>query len=261
MQPLTPLVHPAAIIEEGALLGDGVSIGPYSIIEEHAKIGDGSKIGSHVVIEGWTTVGRDCSVGHGSVLGSAPQDKKYRNKKSYVVIGDRNTIREFVTVNSATDEGEKTIIGDDNLLMAYVHVAHNCVIGNHVILANAVNLGGHITIDDYACVGGMTPVHQFVHIGKHAFIGGASRVAMDVAPFVRAAGNPLRASGLNTVGLVRRGFSAEKRAELKRIYRIFFRSGLTAKESIEQLGKEFPASPEAQEFIQFVLKSERGMTR
>ena len=255
-----PQVHPTALVDPHARLAEDVVVGPYCIISGEVEIGSGTVLGSNVVLEGWTRVGRNCRILHSAVLGTLPQDLKYKGARSLVEIGNSNTIREFVTINRATGEGEKTVVGDNNLLMAYVHLAHNCIIGNGVILANAVNLAGHVRIDDYAIVGGMTPVHQFVRIGRHAFVGGGSRVPKDVPPFVRAAGNPLRIVGLNSVGLQRREFPADVRLELKRLYRLFYRSNLNVSQAIAKSRAELRDIPEVREFLSFVEKSERGVS-
>jgi UDP-N-acetylglucosamine acyltransferase len=256
-----PQIHPTAIVDPAARLSPDVIVGPYCKVSGEAEIGPGTVLGSGVVVEGATKIGEKCRIGHYAVVGSLPQDLKYRGARSIVEIGDANTIREFVTINRATGEGEKTVIGDNNLLMAYVHVAHNCVIGDHVILANAVNLAGHVSIEDFASVGGLTPVHQFVRIGAHSFIGGGSRVPKDVPPFVRAAGNPLRIVGLNSIGLMRREFSPEQRLQLKRLYRIFYRSRLNTGQALAKIAAELPPSPDVVRFVEFVKSSERGVER
>ncbi len=256
-----PQIHPTAIVDPRAELSEDVVVGPYCIISGSVEIGAGTVLGTGVVVEGVTKIGKDCKVAHYALIGSQPQDLKYKGARSAVEVGDTNTIREFVTIHSATEEGEKTVIGNGNLLMAYVHVAHNCVIGNNVILANVVNLAGHVFIDDFASVGGLTPVHQFVRVGKYSFIGGGSRVPKDVPPYVRAAGNPLRVVGLNSVGLTRRNFSQEQRLLLKRLYRIFYRSGLNTAQALARIGEELPDTPEVKEFAEFVRSSQRGVER
>jgi UDP-N-acetylglucosamine acyltransferase len=256
-----PQIHPTAIVDPGAKLAADVVIGPYCVISGDVELGAGTVLGSGAVVEGATRIGKNCRIAHHAVVGSLPQDLKYRGARSLVEIGDCNTIREFVTINRATDEGDRTVVGNNNLLMAYVHLAHNCAIGNNVILANAVNLAGHVTIEDFASVGGLTPVHQFVRIGKYSFIGGGSRVPKDVPPFVRAAGNPLRVVGLNSIGLMRRGFSPEVRLQLKRLYRLFFRSQLNTSQALARIEAELPATREIREFVEFVRKSERGVER
>jgi UDP-N-acetylglucosamine acyltransferase len=256
-----PHIHPTAIVDPAARLAADVTVGPHCFVSGEVEMGAGTVLGAGVVVEGPARIGKNCRLAHHAVVGTVPQDLKYKGGRSLVEIGDSNTIREFVTINKATDEGDKTVVGNNNLLMAYVHLAHNCVIGNNVILANAVNLAGHVTINDFASVGGLTPIHQFVRVGRYAFIGGGSRVPKDVPPFVRAAGNPLRIVGLNSVGLVRRGFTQEVRLELKRLYRLFFRSGLNTSQALARIEAELPGTPEVMEFVQFVRSSQRGVER
>ena len=254
-------IHDTAIVHSGASIGRGVSIGPYSIIGEDVKIGDGCSIGSCVRIEGKTTFGKNNRVFHGAAIGSIPQDLKYRGADSFVTIGDDNVFREFVTINVATDEGESTVIGDKNLLMAYVHVAHNCIIGDNVILANSVNLAGHVIVQDYAIIGGVVPVHQFVTIGSHSFIGGGSRVPKDILPYVKVAGNPPRVGGINSVGLKRRGFTTEQIVQIKRAYRYIYRSGLNVTQALEKIERELSDTPEIKTLIEFIHNSRRGITK
>jgi UDP-N-acetylglucosamine acyltransferase len=256
-----PRIHPTAIVERGAELGPGVEIGPYSYVGPHVVLGPGCTVGLHVILEGWTSIGPRCQIHHGAVIGNIPQDLKFRGVPSKVVVGADTTIREYATIHAATEEGEATIVGDRVLLMAYTHIAHNCRLGSSVILANAVNLAGHVRVDDYAIVGGLTPVHQFVAIGAHSFIGGGSRVPQDVPPFVKAAGNPLRACGLNSVGMERRGIPAEVRLELKRAYRILYRSQLNVSRALDRILAELKPYPEVHEFVEFVRSSERGIVR
>lgn len=257
----TPLtgVHPTAVVHDDVVLGAGVTIGPGAVIGPGVVIGDGTEIGSHVLIERDTVLGRECRLHHGAVVGSAPQDLKFEGERTEVVIGDRTVVREYVTINRGTRASGRTSVGNDCLLMAYVHVAHDCHLGDRVVLANAVNMGGHVTIGDWAIVGGMTPIHQFVRIGEHAFVGGASRVAKDVAPYVRCAGNPLEMSGLNSVGLRRRGFDAAVRLELKRAYRLFFLSTLNVSQAIARARAELDLLPEVEQFVRFFEQSERGV--
>jgi len=243
-------VHETAIIDSRAQIGG-----------EHVAIGDDTTIGSSVLIDGHTTIGRNNRVYHGASIGTPPQDLKYRGATSYVTIGDNNVIREFVTVNSATEEGESTIIGSNNLLMAYVHVAHNCCISNNVILANAVNLGGHVTVHDYAIVGGVVPVHQFVSIGAHSFIGGGSRIPKDVPPFIKVAGSPPRVSGINSVGLKRRGFTIEQRVLIKKAFCILYRSDLNVTQAVERIEHDLPDCPEIRVIVDFIRGSKRGITK
>ncbi len=254
-------LHGEATVHPRARLGENVSIGPYSVVGENVEIGDGTRIGSCVLLDGHTTLGRNNQVFHGASIGTIPQDLKYKGAKSFVKIGDNNIVREYVTVNSATGEGESTVIGDKNLLMAYVHVAHNCWIGKNVILANAVNLAGYVNVHDYAIIGGIVPVHQFVSIGAHAFIGGGSRIAKDVPPFIKVAGNPPRVGGTNSIGLKRRGFTIEQRVLIKKAYCILYRSDLNVSQAVQRIEKDIPQTPEVKMFIDFICSSKRGITK
>ena len=254
-------IHPTAIVHPGAEIGEGTTIGPYTIIGEHVKLGKGCTIGSCALIEGHTTMGEGNRVFHGASIGTIPQDLKYSGARSFVKIGQNNTMREYVTINCATNEGESTIIGDRNLLMAYVHVAHNCTVASDVILANSVNLAGHVTVQDFAIVGGVVPVHQFVTIGAYSFIGGGSRIPKDIPPFVKVAGNPPRIGGINIVGLQRRGFSEEQIAQIKKAYRYLYRSNLNVTQAVELIEKELPRTPEITILIDFINASERGIAK
>ncbi|MBD3336158.1 MAG: acyl-ACP--UDP-N-acetylglucosamine O-acyltransferase [Candidatus Eisenbacteria bacterium] len=251
----------AAHVSVKAELGEDVRIGPFCFVGPHVVLHDGCRLQSMVRVDGWTTVGRNCRFYHGAVVGSDPQDLKFAGGATRLRIGDNNIFREYCTVNRATKEGEETVLGDNNLVMAYAHVAHNCRLGSHTILANSVNLAGHVVVEDYAIIGGVTPVHQFVHIGQHSIIGGGSRVPKDVAPYTKAAGIPLHSYGLNTIGLQRRGFPDETIMELKRVYRIFFRSGLRVDQALQKIRDEVPPLPEVEAFCRFVDDSERGITR
>lgn len=253
-------VHGAAIIHNGAELGKDVTIGPYSVIGPDVKIGDGTSVASSVLIDGCTAIGAGNTIFHGAVLGTPPQDLKYRGARTLLKIGDNNMIREYATVNTATNEGDATAIGSGCLLMAYSHVAHDCIIGDNVILANAVNLAGHVTIHDYAILGGMVPVHQFVRIGVHSFVGGGSRVAKDVLPYVKVAGSPPKVSGLNTVGLKRRGFEDSQLDSIKAAYRLIYRSGLNVTQAIERIELEVEPSEEIEILLDFIRGSQRGIT-
>ena len=257
--PLWTGIHPSALIHEGAELAGDVTVGPGAIIGPGVVVGAGSTVGSNVLIERDTVIGRECRIHHGAVLGTDPQDLKFEGEETQLVVGDRTVIREYATLNRGTRASGRTVIGSDCMLMAYVHVAHDCHIGDHVILSNAVNMGGHVTIGDWAIVGGMTPIHQFVRIGAHAFVGGASRVSKDVPPYVRAAGSPLELSGLNSVGLRRRGFPDAVRLELKRAYRLFFASEYNVSQALERARAELEMSPEVEVFLSFVEESERGV--
>jgi UDP-N-acetylglucosamine acyltransferase len=254
-------IDPSARVEDGAQLGARVVVGPWCRVGAHARIGDDTVLDSMVVVDGHTEVGPRCHLHHGAVVGTAPQDLKYAGAPTRCLVGADNVFREYCTVNRSTSEAEPTTVGSHCLVMAYAHIAHNCHVGDRVILANSATLGGHVSIGDWAIVGGVTPVHQFVKIGCHAIIGGGSRVPMDVAPYVKAAGSELRLFGLNRVGLERRGFPAETVTALGRLYRIFFRSKLLMAEAITTIRRELPPLPEIEEFVAFVERSERGLTR
>ena len=255
-------IHPTAIVAPTARLGAGVTIGPYSTIGDRVTLGDGTTVGAHVVIEAGVEVGRNCRIFSHAVLGSEPQDLKFRGEKSMLIVGDGTIIREFATLNRATSGGGgKTVVGRGCLIMAYAHVAHDCHLGDGVILANAAMLGGHIVIEEHAIVGGLTGVHQFCRIGAHAIIGGCSGIILDIPPFVKAQGNLARLFGLNTVGLKRRNFPSETIRHLKQAYRLFFLSGLNTSQALERITAELPACAEVQHLVHFIKTSERGITR
>jgi UDP-N-acetylglucosamine acyltransferase len=254
-------IHPTAILHEDAELGPDVEVGPGAVIGPGVIVGAGTRIGSHALIERDTVIGKECAIHHGAVLGTDPQDLKYDGEPTQLVVGDRTVIREYATLNRGTRESGRTTLGSDCLIMAYAHLAHDCHIGDRVILANSVNMGGHVTIGDWAIVGGLTAIHQFVRIGAHAFVGGASRVPMDVPPYVRAAGNPLKMAGLNGIGLRRRGFDADVRRELKQAYRIMFGAEATVAQALEQARAELELFPEVSTFLNFFEDSERGVSR
>jgi UDP-N-acetylglucosamine acyltransferase len=254
-------IHPSAIVDPDAQLGQGVVVGPWALVGPGVAVGDGTEIGARVVLERDTVVGEDCRLFPGAVLGTDPQDLKYQGEPTVLEVGDRTVIREFATLNRGTMASGRTTVGSDCLLMAYSHVAHDCELGNHVILSNSVNMAGHVLIEDWVIVGGITPIHQFVRIGAHAFVGGGSRVSQDVPPYCRAAGNPPSLFGLNSVGLERRGFSDEVRAALKKTYRILFQSKLNVAQAIARVEDEVLPIPEVLHLISFVQASERGVTR
>ena len=254
--------HPTAIIHPKAELEEGVTVGPYSIIGEQVRIGKGTTIGPHSVIDGMTDIGENCKFFPFSSVGAAPQDLKYKNEETSLVIGKNNIFREFVTVHRGTGSGKgKTVIGDDNFFMAYVHVAHDCVIGNRTILANAATLGGHVEIGNDSVIGGLSGIHQFVRIGDYVMIGGASAVAQDIPHFVCAAGNRTSLYGLNVIGLKRKGFSNERLSALKKAYKIIFRSSLTFAEAAKKIREEQPNQPDVDYLIQFIELSKRGISR
>ncbi len=255
-------IHPTAVVHPNARIAEGVEIGPYSVIGEHVTIGRDTKIAPHVLIEGWTTVGERNQIHSFSSIGTPPQDIGYRGEETYLDIGNDNVIRECATVHRATTkEDRKTVIGDRNFLMAYSHVAHDCKLGNNIIMANSVALGGHIFIGDHAILGGIVAVHQFVKIGAYSIIGGQSAVSQDIPPYVSAAGNRAQLYGLNLVGLKRKGFSDAVISTLKRAYKIIFRSGLTQDEALRKTLEEFPDSSEVRTLVDFIRSSKRGITR
>jgi len=255
-------VHPTAIVHPGANVASDVEVGPYSIIEEDVCVDSGTVIGPHVVIKRYASIGKNCRIYQFASIGEIPQDLKFQGEASRLIIGDNNQIREYVTLNRGTEGGGGvTRIGNNNLLMAYAHVAHDCTIGNHTILANAATLGGHIVIEDYASIGGLVAIHQFVRVGRHAFVGGKSAVTLDIPPYMLASGDRAKLHGLNLTGLKRRGFTESSVHALKNAYRILFRSNLKLEEALEQVRAQWGEVPEAAYLSDFIAASERGVTR
>ncbi len=253
-------IHPTAIIDAAAELGPGVTVGPYSLIQGRVVIGEDTEIGPHVVIKEFTTLGARCRIFQFAVLGEIPQDLKFKGEVSQLLVGDNNTIREFATMHRGTALGGGiTRVGAGGLFMAYTHVAHDCQVGDGVIMSNAATLAGHITVEDHAILGGLSAVHQFCRIGCHAFIGGASAVHRDVPPYTLAVGNRAKLVGLNLVGLKRQGFSDTTVQALKRAYEVLFVSGINLKEAMAQIQEEFPRVPEIQHLLRFLEGSERGL--
>ena len=257
-----PGIHRTAIVEEGAKLAGDVEIGPYAVIGPHVEIGAGTRVGAHAVITGHTRIGERNRIFHFVSLGEAPQDKKYAGEPTRLEIGDDNTIREFCTFNTGTaqDRGVTTV-GSHNWIMAYAHIAHDCVVGDHIVLANNATLAGHVEIGDHAILGGLTAVHQFCKVGAHVITGGGTIVYKDIPPFVMAAGQPAVPHGLNNEGLKRRGFSAESLAALKRAYKILYREGNTLAEAQAKLAAEAAAHAEVQALLDFLARAERGIIR
>lgn len=253
-------IHSTAIVDKKAELGDGVEIGPWAFVGPHCSVGAGSVVAMRATLESHVKLGESVRVGIGSVLGGLPQDLKFKGEETWVEVGDGTTIREYVTVNRGTSESLKTTIGKHSFLMSYVHLAHDCHVGNHVIISNGTQLAGHVTVEDYAGISGLCAVHQFTRIGQHCYIGGCSRVPKDVPPYVRAVGNPIALFGLNSVGLQRRGFSPEVLGELKKAYRLFFRSELNVTQAVEQAKADLKPLKEVQALITFLSHSERGTT-
>lgn len=254
-------IHPTAIVDPGATIGENVEIGPYTIVEDNVQIGDGCHIGPHALIAWGTRLGSDVQVHNGAAVGTIPQDLKFGGEETTLEIGDRTIIREFATLNRGTSDHWKTVIGSDCLLMAYSHTAHDCKIGDHVILVNAVNLAGHIEIGDWAIIGGVVPVHQFVRIGAHAMIGGGFRVPMDIVPYSLCGGYPLQVMGLNHVGLKRRGFSEEVVKTLHRVFRILFRSKFNTSQAVTRIKEEIEMTDEVKLVLDFIAQSERGICK
>jgi UDP-N-acetylglucosamine acyltransferase len=256
------MIHPSAIIHPGAVLGSKVSVGAYSIIGEHVEIGDDTTIGPHVVIEGHTRIGRGNRIFQFCSLGAAPQDKKYRDEPTRLAIGDGNTIREFCTLNCGTaQDAGVTRLGNDNWIMAYVHLAHDCQIGDHTIFANNAQLAGHVHVGDYAILGGFTGVHQFVRVGAHSFTAIATVLVHDLPPYVMAAGDSAKPYGINVEGLRRRGFSAESLIAIKRAYKTLYKSGLTLDQAREQLVEQARTCADIAPLVGFLQGSTRGIVR
>ncbi|NRF68576.1 acyl-ACP--UDP-N-acetylglucosamine O-acyltransferase [Aquincola sp. S2] len=259
-------IHATAIVDVQAELADDVTVGPYAVIGAHVRIGAGSTVGAHCVIDGHTTIGRDNRIFQFASVGAAPQDKKYAGEPTLLQIGDGNTIREFVTINTGTvQDGGLTSIGDDNWIMAYVHIAHDCHIADHTIIANAVQLAGHVHLGDWAYLGGLSGVHQYVRVGAHAMAGFQTRLSQDVPPYVTCAGNPAEAQGINAEGLKRRGFSAERISRIKQMHRALYRKSLTLEAAIAEIESMKADAPESLADIElmlgFLASAARGIVR
>jgi UDP-N-acetylglucosamine acyltransferase len=255
-------IHPTALVEPGAELAAGVSVGAYAIIGAQVRVGGGTSIGSHTVLEGRTDIGAECRIGSHVIIGAPPQDVKYHGEPTRVIIGDRTLVREFATIHRASTGGSGvTTIGPENFIMAYAHVAHDCQLAERVIMANQASLAGHVEIGRCAVIGGMTGIHQFVRVGDYAFLGACSAVLQDIPPYVKAQGNRAKPFGLNVVGLRRQGFSTEAIQALKQAYRILFTSDLNTSQALAQLEQELGGSPEVQRLIDFVKRSQRGIIK
>jgi UDP-N-acetylglucosamine acyltransferase len=255
-------IHPTAIVSKNAKLADDVIVGPYAVIGDNVTIGAKTKIGSHCVIDGNTTIGSGCEIFTGAVVGSRPQDLKYKGEKSLLVIGDNNIIREYCTINPGTEDGGVTRVGSNNLFMAYSHIAHDCVVGSNCVFANNATLAGHVTVEDKTVIGGLVAIHQFVRMGMLSIVGGCSKVVQDIPPFSTCDGHPARVYGLNLVGLRRHKIERDSIHQLNRAFGILFNSGLSVKHAIERLEKETAnPSPEVLYLTEFVKKSERGLSR
>jgi UDP-N-acetylglucosamine acyltransferase len=253
------MIHPTAIVHPNAKLDRGVEIGPYCIVGENVSIGRGTVLQAHVVVNGWTSVGEDCQIYPFATIGAASQDKKYVGERSYTRIGSRTIIREYVSIQRATGEDQVTAVGDDCLLLAYTHVAHNCILGNGITMSNLAQLAGHCIIEDFALIGGMAGLHQFTRVGRYAFIGGDSKVTRDVPPFFLVEGNPATPYGLNSVGLRRANFTEEERAEIKKFYKLLNGSKLKLSEAIEQMRTE-ATTESGRHILEFLEgESQRGI--
>ena len=256
---MTARVHPTATVDPGVVLADDAEVGAYVIIGPGCEVGPGCVLAPRAVLERNVKLGRGVKVGIGSILGGDPQDLKYQGEETTVEIGDGTVVREYATINRGTSQSLKTTVGRGSFIMSYVHLGHDCHVGDGVILSNAVQLAGHVIVEDRAIISGLSAVHQFARIGKHAFVGGMSRVAKDVPPYLKAVGNPVRLYGLNSVGLQRSGFDAETVRELKRAYRLLFRSDLNVSQALERARAELPDLPEVKHFLGFIEQSERGI--
>ena len=254
-------IHESAVVSPTARIGRNVTIGPYSVIGDDVEIGDGSEIGPNAVIAQYTSIGKDCKIFQFASVGEVPQDLKFKGERSYTFIGDRTVIREGATIHRATGEDNETRVGTDCLLMAYIHVAHNCILGNHVIMSNLASCAGHATVEDRVVIGGMAGVHQFVKIGRNAMVGGMSKLVQDVVPYTIVDGHPAKVVGLNNVGISRAGIPLESRRLIKKAYKILYRSGLSLAEAIAVIEQEVDSCEEVEHFLRFLRNAERGICR
>ena len=259
---MTTEIHPTALVDKEAQIDEGVVIGPYCIIGGGTRISKGSRLASHVVVEGKTEIGEGCIIYPFASIGLPPQDLKYRNEETGVKIGARNIVREYTTIHRASVGGEgMTRVGEGNFLMAYAHIAHDCRIGNHVVMANAATLAGHVTVEDHAIIGGLVAVHQFTRIGAYSMVGGFSGIGQDIPPYTIASGARAKLFGLNTVGLKRHGFPDTTISELKKAYKIIFREKRTLKDAIKKVQADLPYTDEIRHLIEFIEKNKRGICR
>lgn len=253
-------IHPTAVIDPNAVIGNDCFIGPYCLIGPNVILGERNHLYANVIIGKNTTIGSDNKIFAFAVIGTDPQDLKFSGEETRLIIGSHNTIREFVTINRSNQMAEDTVVGDHNLIMAYAHIAHNCQIGNHTIIANAVNFAGHVHVHDWVTIGGMTAFHQFTQVGTHAFVGGASAIKKDVAPYTRGQGNPYETVGLNSVGLMRKGFANETVAAIKKVYKLFYESKLNTTQALEAVNDLGELCPEQQVFVDFIKNCDRGLS-
>jgi UDP-N-acetylglucosamine acyltransferase len=256
---MTPRIHPTALVDATATIGDDVEIGPWAIVGPNCTIGAGAQLAARSTLEMNVRIGERVRIGVGAVLGGDPQDLKYRGEETWVEIGDDSVVREYATINRGTAHSVTTTVGRHCFLMSYVHLAHDCHLGDHIIISNGTQLAGHVSVEDRVTISGLCAVHQFARIGRNAFIGGCSRVSQDVPPYVRAVGNPLRLFGLNSVGLQRSGFDEDVVRELKRAYRLCFRSDLNLSQGVERARTELQQLPEVEHFLGFIEASQRGV--
>ncbi|HTZ53884.1 MAG TPA: acyl-ACP--UDP-N-acetylglucosamine O-acyltransferase [Candidatus Acidoferrum sp.] len=255
------MIHPTAIVHPNADIARGVDIGPYCLVGENVTIGKGTLLQAHVVVNGWTTIGEDCEIYPFATIGATSQDRKYSGERAFTKIGNRTVLREYVSVQRATGEDQVTQVGDDCLLLAYVHIAHNCVLGNNVTMSNLAQFAGHVEVADFATIGGQAGVHQFTRIGRYAMVGGASKITKDVPPFFLIEGNPAEPYGLNSVGLRRAGFTVEERNEIKKFYKILYNPKLNVSQAVEAMKAEASSDP-GRELIAFLeAPSQRGILK
>ena len=255
------MIHPTAIVHPNANIARGVDIGPYCLVGENVSIGKGTVLQAHVVINGWTSLGEDCEIYPFATIGASSQDRKYTGERAFTKIGSRTVLREYVSVQRATGEDQVTAVGDDCLLLAYVHIAHNCILGNHVTMSNLAQLAGHVEVGDFVTIGGQAGVHQFTRIGRYAMVGGASKITKDVPPFFLIEGNPAEPYGLNSVGLRRAGFSVEERNEIKKFYKILYNPKLNVSQAVEEMKAEASSDP-GRELVAFLeAPSQRGILK
>jgi UDP-N-acetylglucosamine acyltransferase len=255
------MIHPTAIVHPSADIARGVDIGPYCLVGENVSIGKGTVLQAHVVVNGWTSIGEDCEVYPFATIGATSQDRKYAGERAFTKIGNRTVLREYVSVQRATGEDAVTKVGDDCLLLAYVHIAHNCVLGNSVTMSNLAQFAGHVEVADFATIGGQAGVHQFTRIGRYAMVGGASKITKDVPPFFLIEGNPAEPYGLNSVGLRRAGFTVEERNEIKKFYKILYNPKMNVSQAVEAMKAEASSDP-GRELIAFLeAPSQRGILK
>jgi UDP-N-acetylglucosamine acyltransferase len=255
------MIHPHTYIHTGAKLAQNVKVDPFTVIHQDVEIGEGTWIGSNVTIMEGTRIGKNCRIFPGAVIAAIPQDLKYKGEKTYVEIGDNTTIREFVTINRGTSDRGKTTVGSNNLIMAYTHIAHDCMIGNNCVLSNNVQMAGHVRVDDHAWIAGVCAIHQFVRIGRFSFVAGGSLVSKDVPPFIKAIRNPLSYGGVNSVGLKRRGFNVQQINQILDVYRHIYSRGLNTSQALEYIEEELPATDERDEILTFIRESGRGIIK